>query len=91
MNSKYWPHAPEHRLSHAGTYFVTVGTYRKIHFFKDGGRLAILHEGLLKYAQKYGWRLEAWAVFPNHYASKRRASRAGTRGEPISVVQCRLV
>ena len=26
-----------------------------------------LHDGLLKYAHIYHWRLEAWAVFPNHY------------------------
>ncbi|HMP74601.1 MAG TPA: transposase [Kiritimatiellia bacterium] len=36
-------------------------------FFTDGERLAAPHNGLLKYAAKYGWQLEAWAVFPNHY------------------------
>ncbi len=64
---KYWPHAPAHRLSEGGTFIVTAGTYRKEHFFAGDARLKGLHDGLLKYAAKYGWRLEAWAVFPNHY------------------------
>jgi putative transposase len=62
-----WPHAPEHRLAGQGAYIVTAGTFRKEHFFADGPKLAALHNGLLKYAQKYHWRLQAWAVFPNHY------------------------
>lgn len=63
----YWPHAPKHQVSEAGTYIVTAGTFGKRHVFTDGERLKGLHDGLLKYAQKYGWQLEAWAVFPNHY------------------------
>ena len=62
-----WPHAPVHRLAEAGTFIVTAGTYRKQHFFYGDERLKALHGGLLKYAAKYQWRLEAWAVFPNHY------------------------
>jgi putative transposase len=62
-----WPHAPVHRLSEAGTYIVTTGTYLKRHFFRTNDRLKGLHGGLLKYAGKYEWRLEAWAVFSNHY------------------------
>jgi putative transposase len=63
----YWPHAPAHRLAEAGTYIVTAGTYRKEHFFQCDDRLQGLHDGLLKYARTYGWQLEAWAVFSNHY------------------------
>ena len=62
-----WPHAPLHRLSEAGTFIVTAGTYGKHAFFTDGERLRGLHVGLLNYAAKYGWRLDAWSVFPNHY------------------------
>jgi putative transposase len=62
-----WPHAPEHRLSVRGTYFVTVGTYLRKHYFQGKDRLSVLHRGLLKVADKYGWQLEAWAVFSNHY------------------------
>ena len=46
---------------------VTAGTYQKEAFFRESERLKPLHCGLLKYARKYGWRMEAWAVFPNHY------------------------
>ncbi len=67
MSAPHWPHAPLHRLSEAGTYIVTAGTYGKEKFYTDGERLAGLHNGLLKYAAQYGWQLEAWAVFPNHY------------------------
>lgn len=62
-----WPHAPLHQLGDGGTFFVTVATYRKEHHFRSRERISVLHRGLLKVAQKYGWNLEAWAVFSNHY------------------------
>jgi putative transposase len=62
-----WPHAPTHELSAAGTYFVTVGTYCKLHHFRERNRLTVLHRGLLSVAHDFGWSLEAWAVFSNHY------------------------
>jgi putative transposase len=62
-----WPHAPLHRLDEAGVYIVTAGTYQKEHLFSDGPRLRMLHAALLTIADKHGVRLEAWAVFPNHY------------------------
>ncbi|MCC5841655.1 MAG: transposase [Opitutales bacterium] len=62
-----WPHAPTHRLSGNGTFIVTVGTYGKVPVFKGNARLSALQKGLLKYAGLYGWHLEAWAIFPNHY------------------------
>jgi len=62
-----WPHAPEHRLGVRGTYFVTAGTYLRAHHFSGKTRLAVLHRGLLKVAADFGWQLEAWAVFSNHY------------------------
>ena len=67
MSASHWPHAPLHRLSEAGTFIVTAGTYGKAKLYADGERLAGLHNGLLKYAAKYGWQLDAWAVFSNHY------------------------
>lgn len=62
-----WPHAPVHRLGEAGIYFLTAATYRKEHFFRGKERLAVLHRGLLTVARDFRWRLEAWAVFSNHY------------------------
>ncbi len=63
----HWPHAPLHMLAESGTFMVTAGTYQKKHLFSSSTKLKELHDGLLRYASKYGWRLEAWAVFSNHY------------------------
>jgi putative transposase len=45
----------------------TAGTYQKAHHFCHHDRLSVLHRGLLSVASDFGWRLEAWAVFSNHY------------------------
>ena len=62
-----WPHAPVHQLSEQGVYFVTASTYAKAHRFAGKVRLRVLQRGLLTLAQEFGWNLEAWAVFSNHY------------------------
>jgi putative transposase len=62
-----WPHAPKHQLAESGTYMVTVAAYGKIHHFRTRQRLEVLHRGLLTVARDFGWELEAWAVFSNHY------------------------
>ena len=62
-----WPHAPIHRLSDAGAYLVTAGTYRKIHHLRDAKRLDIVLDALLTTAEEFDWRLQAWAVMSNHY------------------------
>jgi len=65
MNS--WPHAPVHRLSEQGVYIVTAGTYRKEHHFGERRRLRMLQDRFFELADKYGWHLDAWAFFSNHY------------------------
>lgn len=62
-----WPHAPLHQLSQRATYFVTAGTYLKVHHFRGRDHLRVLHRGLLTVVRDYGWQFEAWAVFSNHY------------------------
>jgi putative transposase len=62
-----WPHAPAHRLGDAGAYIVTAGTYKKAHVFSTPDRLAYLTDALLTLAEEYRWRLQAWAIFSNHY------------------------
>jgi putative transposase len=62
-----WPHAPTHRLSEHGTFLVTAGTLYKEHHFRTSPRLDLLETKLLELARQYGWQLEAWAVFSNHY------------------------
>ncbi len=67
MPTPAWPHAPTHALSSAGSYIVTAATYQEAHHFRGKARLNVLQRGLLKVAADFGWRLEAWAVFSNHY------------------------
>ena len=62
-----WPHSPTHRLTEAGAYMVTCGTYLKQHHFRGAERLQFLCEALLRTAAEYNWNLQAWAVFSNHY------------------------
>jgi len=83
-----WPHAPLHRLSQNGTFFVTAGTYLKQHHFHGKARLAVLHRGLLTVARDFGWRLEAWAVFSNHYHFVAHSPSAGA--ETLSPMLGRL-
>jgi hypothetical protein len=56
----HWTHAPLHKLSESGTYL-------KANHFRTNERLAVLQCGLLAVAEQFGWQLEAWAVFSNHY------------------------
>src|SRR5690348_11269553 len=64
---KDWPHAPVHRLSENGVYFVTASTLHKQHYFNTPEKRDLLENRLLGLAKEYGWQLEAWAVFSNHY------------------------
>ena len=50
-----------------GVYIVTAGTLEKAHRFRDAPRLDLLEFKLLTLAEKYGWQIEAWAIFSNHY------------------------
>lgn len=62
-----WPHAPVHRLGDGGAFMVTCGTYLKQHFFREPERRTVVQDTLLKLADELGWRLQAWAIFSNHY------------------------
>ncbi len=81
-----WPHAPVHRLSCPGTYFVTAGTYQKRHHFQTQERLGVLHRGLLRVMQEGGWKLEAWAVFPNHYHFVAHSPEAVDSAQALSAI-----
>jgi putative transposase len=56
-----------HRLTQAGAYMVTCGTYLKQHHFRGNKRLSFLCDTLLALAAECAWNLEAWAVFSNHF------------------------
>ena len=62
-----WPHAPIHRLSEHGTYIVTASTLQKAHLFRGPERLTLLEGKLLCLAKQHDVKIEAWAVFSNHY------------------------
>jgi len=73
-----WPHAPVHRLDSDGIYIVTAATLHKEHLFADACRLTSLQHLLLSLAKEYQWRLEAWAVFTNHYHFIARSNNDST-------------
>jgi len=64
---KDWPHAPVHRLSEHGIYFLTAGTLDKRPLFDTPAKRDLLERMLLSLAKARGWQIEAWAVFANHY------------------------
>lgn len=64
---KDWPHAPLHRLDTNGAFMITAATLYKEPLFRTPEKLTMLENSLLSLAKKYHWRLEAWAVFANHY------------------------
>lgn len=65
QNVAMWPHAPTHHLSEAGAFIVTAATYGHAPVFRH--REGFVHDTLLRIALDLDWRLEAWAVFANHY------------------------
>jgi REP element-mobilizing transposase RayT len=82
-----WPHAPMHRLSDGGTYFVTASTYFKAHHFSTAQRLDVLQRGLLSVSRDFLWVLEAWAVFSNHYHFVARSPMNSEDASNLSVRQ----
>jgi putative transposase len=64
---RHWHHGPIHLLLERGTFIVTASVYKKRHFFIQPARLQRLHDALLENAAAFGWELQAWAVFSNHY------------------------
>ncbi len=88
----FWPHAPTHRLAESGTYFVTAATYLRQHHFHTRERLDVLQRGLLKVARDFGWELEAWAVFSNHYhfiGHSPAGANAGNLSQMLGVLHTR--
>jgi putative transposase len=62
-----WPHAPPHKLSVSGVYFVTARCYEDQHLYLDAASLDRLNERLFALADKHEVRLQAWALLSNHY------------------------
>lgn len=65
--TREWPHAPPHRLESAGVYFVTARTAERRHLLAADDMKDWFQDKLLNLTSEFGWRLEAWAIFSNHY------------------------
>jgi putative transposase len=62
-----WQHSPVHRFPEQGAYIVTGATLHKKHFLRSRSRLDLVQQHLFERAEEYGWQLQAWAIFSNHY------------------------
>ncbi len=62
-----WIHAPLHLFNEKGTYMVTGATLHKAHYFNMSDDLDEVQNLLIKLTEHYQWKLEAWALFSNHY------------------------
>ena len=62
-----WSHAPSHLFVSKAMYIITAGTYRKAMLSDSADKRDILLHALFEEAERWGWRLQAWAVMPNHY------------------------
>jgi putative transposase len=62
-----WPHAPLHRFSPHGIYFVTASTYLKRHYYPRAADLNRIRDTLFGLARDHECRLQAWALMSNHY------------------------
>jgi len=60
-------HAPAHNVTDAGAFIITAATLYKENLFNSPQALDLLEEIILQSCGKYGWRIQQWAVFPNHY------------------------
>jgi putative transposase len=65
--TQHWPHAPPHRLSLGGVYFVTARSAGGRHLLADDDMKDWFQETLFTITQEFGWTLEAWAILSNHY------------------------
>ncbi len=50
-----------------GSYIVTASTRHKANLLHTSERLDHFNEVLFQTADEFGWMLEAWAIFANHY------------------------
>jgi putative transposase len=67
IGTRTWPHAPPHRLSEAGVYFVTARTRHQAHLLHSPERRDWFQHLLFDVFAERSWQLEAWAVLSNHY------------------------
>ena len=62
-----WPHAPLHRFSPHGIFFVTASTYLQRHYYARAADLDRIQGTVFELARRYECQLQAWALMSNHY------------------------
>jgi len=62
-----WPHAPIHRFTTNGIFFVTGATYLKRHYYSDRYSLDAFCDMVFGLARDHSVSLQAWTMFSNHY------------------------
>ena len=72
-----WHHSPFHLFVPNTFYMVTASTLYKQRLFNTPQKLRLLQDTLLAVLQTCGWRLQAWAVFSNHYHFIACSAEAG--------------
>jgi putative transposase len=62
-----WHHGPLHLFVPDTIYMVTASTFKKQHIFDSLVKLQQLQNKLFEVVGAYGWELQAWALFADHY------------------------
>jgi putative transposase len=62
-----WPHAPLHWFDGADRFIVTAGTLHRRHLLRTPEHLDLACRKMFETFDEYGWSLQAWSVFSNHY------------------------
>ena len=73
-----WHHGPLHIFVPNAMHMVTASTLYKQPIFDTPPKLRLLQNTLFEVMLAYGWRLQAWAVFINHYHFVARSPDDGT-------------
>jgi putative transposase len=68
-----YKHNPPHLFRPNAIYMVTASTLRGRRLMQPAERRRYVIATLFERAENLGWRLEAWAVLPNHYHLVARA------------------
>ena len=84
-----WHHRPTHVFVPSTAYIVTARTIDKQPIFAGDEKLTLLQDTLFEVALDYGWLLEAWAVFRNHYHFIATSPREG-QGRDVKALTNRL-
>jgi len=72
-----WPHGPLHLFVPNALYIVTASTLYRQHIFDTPEKPHLLQDTLFEVMLAYGWELQSWALFANHYHFIARAPEDG--------------